>query len=126
LDKLPQLEQRKALFSVLKLLSEDYLNRLGLCESDSDKLVISAAAGAINSIVGTDGNRKGHLVEWLTKSSGAGLGDGVAIRRAVLAVISQDREKTISVLEQSLAQFGDQLYIKYSPILQQEGQSVPM
>jgi telomere length regulation protein len=38
-----------------------------------------------------------------------------------MAVISQDRDDLVAVLEKSLSQFGDQLYIKHSPMLQQEG-----
>lgn len=61
------------------------------------------------------------MLEWLTGSSAAGLGEGVGIRRAVLAVVSQHRDDIVAVLEKSLSQFGDQLYIKHSPLLQQEG-----
>ncbi|KAK0624707.1 telomere length regulation protein-domain-containing protein [Bombardia bombarda] len=120
LDKLPQMEQRRVLFSVLKIFPEDHLNRLGLCESDQSRGLISAVAGALKSIIGSDENRKNHLVEWLTGSSGAGLGEGVAIRRAVLAVVSEERDRIVTVLEKSIGQFGDQLYIKHSPMLQQE------
>lgn len=61
-------------------------------------------------------------MEWLTGSSEAGLGEGVGIRRAAVAVVSQDREDLVTVFEKSLSQFGDQLYIKHSPMLQQEGE----
>lgn len=60
-------------------------------------------------------------MEWLTGSSGAGLGEGVGIRRAAVAVIAQNKDDLVMVLEKSLGQFGDQLYIKHSPMLQQEG-----
>lgn len=120
LDGLAATEQRKVLFSVLQLLSADYLDRLGLCDSES-KPLISAVAGAIAPIVRKSQTRRGHLTEWLTRSTGAGLGEGIGIRRAVLAVVSQDKEAVLGVLERSISQFGDQLYIKHSPILQQEG-----
>ncbi|KAL2019823.1 hypothetical protein VTK56DRAFT_9174 [Thermocarpiscus australiensis] len=120
LSNLPQTEQRKVLFSVLKLFSTEHLDRLGRCESEESKTLISAVSGAIHSICGSDENGRKCLVEWLTGSSGAGLGDGVGIRRAVLAVISQHRDDLVAVLEKSLSQFGDQLYIKHSPMLQQE------
>ncbi|KAK3329775.1 telomere length regulation protein-domain-containing protein [Apodospora peruviana] len=116
----PPTEQRKVLFLVLKILSEDYLNGLGNCESDDGRALVSAVAGALNSIIGTHEGLRNHLVEWLTSSSGAGLGEGVAIRRAVITVVSQHKESIVSVLEKSIDQFGDQLYIRHSPILQQE------
>ncbi|KAK3955975.1 telomere length regulation protein-domain-containing protein [Pseudoneurospora amorphoporcata] len=120
LGNLPRSEQRKVLFSVLKTFAEDYLNRLGTCDAEGGRRTVSAVAGAISSITKNDPERTTYLVEWLTGSSGAGLGDSIGIRRAVVAVVSQDRDSIVSVLEKSIAQFGDQLYVKHSPMLQQE------
>ncbi|KAK3904610.1 telomere length regulation protein-domain-containing protein [Staphylotrichum tortipilum] len=120
LGHLAQTEQRRVLFSVLKIFSAEHLDRLGRCESEDSKPLISAVAGALNGIRGSNDNATKHFVEWLTGSSGAGLGEGIGIRRAVLAAISQSKDNIVAVLEKSLAQFGDQLYIKHSPILQQE------
>jgi len=120
LEPLRQTEQRKTLYLVLKIFSQEYLNRLGTCDSEDHQPLISSVAGALNSIIGTNDSLRGHLVEWLTNSSGAGLGEGIAIRRAVLAVVSQDKDSIVTVLEKTINQFGDQLYIKHSPILQQE------
>lgn len=121
LEALRPTEQRKVLFTVLKIFSQDYLNRLGDCDSESSRPLISATAAAISSITGSNEGLRSHLVEWLTNSSGAGLGEGVGIRRVVLAVVSQDKDSIVAVLEKSISQFGDQLYIKHSPTLQQEG-----
>ncbi|KAH6854190.1 telomere length regulation protein-domain-containing protein [Chaetomium sp. MPI-CAGE-AT-0009] len=117
---LPQTEQRKVLYSVLKILSTGHLDRLGRCETEETKPPISAVAGALNGILDSVENGRRHLVEWLINSSGAGLGEGVGIRRAVMAVVSQERDDLVTALEKSLGQFGDQLYIKHSPMLQQE------
>lgn len=119
-DHLPSSDQRKLISAVLKLLAETHLNQFGLCEVTESRTVIAGAAGAVTAIVGTSGAKLGHLVNWLTSTSGAGLGDGVGIRRAVVAVVAQNRDSIIAVLEKSIAQFGDQLYIKHSPMLQQE------
>lgn len=121
LGNVPRSEQRKVLFSVLKTFAEDYLNRLGTSDIEGSNKMISAVAGAISAITKNDPERIAYLVEWLTGSSGAGLGDSIGIRRAVVAVVSQDRDSIVSVLEKSIAQIGDQLYIKHSPIVQQEG-----
>jgi telomere length regulation protein len=119
---LPQSEQPKVIISVLDLLAETRLKLLGSCDSPAAKAVISAAAGVIYQVVGPASPRMDHLASWLTRSSGAGVGYGVGIRRAVLAVVSQDKELITSILEKCLDQFGDPLYIKHSPILQQESQ----
>lgn len=121
LGNLSQTEQRKVLFSTLKMLSADHLDKLGNCESTDSHIPISAVAGVVNSFVGTSEIRRGHLTEWLAGSSGAGLGESIGIRRAVLAVASQNKDCLVAVLEKTINQFGDQLYIKHSPMLQQEG-----
>ncbi|KAF6811092.1 telomere length regulation protein [Colletotrichum sojae] len=115
-----QLEQKRIIFAVLKHLSEVFLNNLEDTDLNSNR-TISAAAGVIERIVANDESRKTHLVSWLTSSTGAGLGDGIGIRRAVLAALARDRECMNLILEKSISQFGDQLYIKHSPILQQQG-----
>ncbi|CCC08577.1 hypothetical protein SMACR_05821 [Sordaria macrospora] len=63
---LPRSEQRKVLFSVLKTFAEDYLDRLGTCDTEGGPKMVSAVAGAINSITKNDPDRMTYLVEWLT------------------------------------------------------------
>jgi len=46
---------------------------------------------------------------------------GIEIRRAMVAVVAQNTESLAQVLEKAINQFGDQLYIKHTPMLQQEG-----
>lgn len=79
-------------------------------------------AALIAQVIANDvPHQKEHLISWLTGTSGAGLGDGIAIRRAAVVVLSKDKAAIETVLEKSLQQFGDQLYIKHTPTLQQEG-----
>ena len=107
---------------MLHVISEVYLNKLGACNSPEDTSVVSGASAAIDALVGKDERKIGHLVAWLVDpSGGAGLGEGVGIRRAVLSVVTSNRESLVGVLEKSISQFADQLYIKHSPALQQEG-----
>lgn len=120
LDDMSTLDQRKVIFSLLKYFSDTHLNKLGKCESAHSGEIIAGAITFIGDVVGNKEGKIDHLVSWLTSSSGAGLGDGVGIRRAVMAVVAQNRDALISVLEKTIAQFGDALYVKHSPMLQQE------
>ncbi|OLN87944.1 DNA replication checkpoint protein tel2 [Colletotrichum chlorophyti] len=115
-----QLEQKRIIFAALKHLSEAFLSKLEDTVMLKSNKIISAAAGVVQRLITDEASRKTHLVSWLTSSTGAGLGDGIGIRRAVLAALAQDRESIFLVFEKSLHQFGDQLYIKHSPILQQQ------
>ncbi|OTA69618.1 hypothetical protein K449DRAFT_461122 [Hypoxylon sp. EC38] len=120
LGSLPPLEQRKILGLILKLLSNKYLGNLDGSSTTEDSPIISAVAGALKVVVGNDETRKSHLVDWLTGGTGAGIGEGCGIRRAAVAVFAEDKECMTTILEKSLSQFGDKLYIRHAPLLQQE------
>jgi telomere length regulation protein len=107
-------------------MSKEHLSAEITTEADSqwwksDAGIVSAAAGLINLMLANEESRKSHLIAWLTSSSGAGIGDGIAIRRAAVAALAADKNDIESVLEKSLHQFGDQLYIRHTPAMQQEG-----
>ncbi|KAH9994899.1 telomere length regulation protein-domain-containing protein [Xylariaceae sp. FL0662B] len=120
LNFFPPLEQRKVLLLVLKLLSKNHLSSVDGSDATGHGPTICAAAGALRIIIGNDEARKDDLISWLTSGPGAGIGEGCGIRRAAIAVLAEDKEAMSVVLEKCLTQFGDQLYIKHSPTLQQE------
>jgi telomere length regulation protein len=111
------------IYILLEYLSRQFLSRLELEDTKPHKN-ISAVAGIIDGVVQNDQGRKTHLLNWCCSPSGAGLGDGVGIRRAVVAVLAKDRDMITSLLEKSLNQFGDKLYIKHTAVLQQEGKDM--
>ncbi|PQE25264.1 telomere length regulation protein [Rutstroemia sp. NJR-2017a WRK4] len=122
---LPSLEQRSLLYTFLKILSRDNLSLDITSEDDSkwwqvNMAVVSAAAKLLDVLIAGDEVRKNFLISWLTNSSGAGIGEGIAIRRAAIAALSNNKKDIEMVLEKSLSQFGDQLYIRHAPTLQQE------
>jgi telomere length regulation protein len=127
LSLLPSFEQRKFLYTILKIAPTDYLSAPVITNNDaqwwqSDTKMVSSVAALIAQVMPNDvPHQKEHLISWLTGTSGAGLGDGIAIRRAVVVVLSKDKAAIETVLEKSLQNFGDQLYIKHTPTLQQEG-----
>ncbi|PNP42626.1 hypothetical protein TGAMA5MH_05367 [Trichoderma gamsii] len=108
---------KKAMNTLLQYLAQ-HLNGLDLDEPSS-KATVSAAAGIIDTLIKGNEALYNYLVAWCASSSGAGLGDSVGIRRAILAVLAQNKDGVTTVFEKSLSQFGDQLYIKHAAILQQ-------
>jgi telomere length regulation protein len=125
IDCLGAHEQQTFLNGALRLLSRDYLGQSTVnrgtewWKEDSD--VVGAGAGYLKLIVSQNESRKSHLIAWLTSSTGAGVGDSIGIRRAVIAALSDSKYDLDTLLENSLQQFGDQLYIRHTPSLQQEG-----
>ncbi|KAM0238847.1 hypothetical protein ACHAP5_008591 [Fusarium lateritium] len=110
---------KKIIHLLLHHLSQKHLHGLSLDDTSPDDKV-SAVAQLLKELALNDATRREVLINWCASSSGAGLGDGIGIRRAVVAALAQDRDAIIAVLEKSLAQFGDELYIKHSAILQQD------
>ncbi|KAF4998463.1 hypothetical protein FGRMN_3152 [Fusarium graminum] len=104
---------------LLRHLAQKHLKDLTLDDAPPDAKV-SAVAGLVKELVLSDVTRRDILINWCASSSGAGLGDGIGIRRAVVAALSQDRDAITAVLEKCLTQFGDELYIRHSAILQQD------
>jgi telomere length regulation protein len=125
IENLPSFDQRNVLSCVLKIVSREYMSSPITSEANqwwkSDASIVAAGSGLINLIVAGHGTRKNTLISWLTDSSGAGAGDGIAIRRAVIAALAGDTSDMEMILDKSLQQFGDQLYIRHTPTLQQEG-----
>ncbi|KAI1090641.1 telomere length regulation protein-domain-containing protein [Rostrohypoxylon terebratum] len=120
LGSFPALEKRKILNLIIKSISDKYLNSIDGDNATKDVAIISAASSILKAAVGNDEAQKNNLISWLTGGSGAGIGEGYGIRRAALAVFSDDKESMITILEKSLSQFGDKLYIMHAPLLQQD------
>ncbi|KAG5927584.1 hypothetical protein E4U42_002045 [Claviceps africana] len=110
---------KKVINMLLGYLSQRFLDHLELQHATPNETV-SAVAGLIHDVVHNDQNRVAQLVGWCCSTSGAGLGNAIGIRRAVVALLAEDKETITSVLEKSLDQFGDQLYIKHTAIMQQQ------
>ncbi|KAI0102860.1 telomere length regulation protein [Nemania sp. FL0031] len=116
----PALEQRKVLFLILKLLSDLYLASIDDNEADKDYPAIWASVSILKAVVANNDAQRSNLVTWLTSASGAGVGEGCSIRRAAVATLADDKDSISTVLERSLNLFSDKLYIKHTPVLQQE------
>lgn len=127
-----QHDKSRYLNSLLRILSRKYLEPItseppigGWWESSA--AAVRRASGVINGIARLDPGFWTVLVEWI--HSIAGVGDGIGIRRAVIAVLSTKGggfgmqggpQEVKSVLERAMKNFGDSLWIKYTPVQVQE------
>lgn len=118
LEQLPAHEQKKILFGLLKYAAETYFTPT----SDSvDANTVSAVAGLIKRVTDSSAVLHEQLVLWLLTNLAVGLMNGIGIRRAVVAVVAENPKNLVEILEKSISEFGDQLFIKHAPIIQQEG-----
>lgn len=129
LDSMPIFEQKSFINSTIRLLSKRYLSTEPVMSDlewwKSDSASVAAVAAFLQSMVEGKASRADLLVTWLTNLNGCGVGEPVAIRRSVIAVVAKNKYAMEQVLERSMQQFGDPLYIKHTPSLQQDGKTLP-
>ncbi|KAI0430223.1 telomere length regulation protein [Xylaria sp. FL1042] len=116
----PLPDQRKILLLLMKLLSDLYLSSMNDSEAKEEYPTVWAVVSVLQSVIANNDAQRSNLVAWLTSASGAGVGEGCGIRRAAVAALADHKESISTVLERSLNQFSDQLYINHAPVLQQE------
>lgn len=135
-------EQKTSLYSLLRILSKHRLPILTETLSDDEQQehtrILRGAAALISFLVKESDILKDALVSWLTGSSGDGIGQEKAIRRAVIAALSDDHGRGFTCVvkvyadRQALARmivlfnkilelFGEKLFIKHTPMLHQQG-----
>lgn len=118
--------------SLLRIMARSYLDRNPLQVSshpwEFGTQNVSCVAGVIWGVSHLDPGFWNVLVEWLTGAGG--VGDGIGIRRAAIAVLGLEGDRNMEtkggprelkvLLEESLKNFGDALWIKHTPIHIQE------
>lgn len=88
-----------------------------------DATTVSAVAGLIKRVTDSSPILHEQLVSWLLTNLAVGLINGIGIRRAAVAVVAENPKNLTEILEKSISEFGDQLFIKHAPIIQQEGET---
>lgn len=121
LGALSQTEKVKLFSSLLRHLTAAFFNKPSDFDTFSRNPVISAVAGLIIQIAHDEALKTTCLAGWLVGPVGVGPDANIAIRRAVFACLAKDENHLFDVLDRSMDQFGDDLYIKHTPMLQQEG-----
>ncbi|KAF2146871.1 uncharacterized protein K452DRAFT_242030 [Aplosporella prunicola CBS 121167] len=120
LVKLRAHEQRQFLLSTLDFISKKFLN-VNSSQTEDLRNTPGTMTGCIAFLVqivsGSD-VLKESLVSWLTGIAGAT--GSPALRRVAISAIQNDEARIVKAMERSMEQFGDELYIKHAPILQQE------
>lgn len=135
-------EQKTSLYSLLRILSKHRLptftGTLSDDEQQEDTRILRGAAALISFLVKDSDILKDALISWLTGGSGDGIGQEKAIRRAVIAALSDDHgrkftwfvkvhadrqalARMIVLFKKTLELFGDKLFIKHTPMLHQQG-----
>ncbi|KAF2756633.1 hypothetical protein EJ05DRAFT_477740 [Pseudovirgaria hyperparasitica] len=81
---------------------------------------IAGAAALIQTLISESPILKDALSSWLVKCSTTGVDPSVLVIRAVVAIVALDEDRLQTLTEKLMADFGDSLYIRHTPILVQE------
>lgn len=120
-------DKRTYLTSLLRVLSRKHLiSTVSSSEFDpkwwvEDVPKISQIAGLLNDVIGSNEDFRDLAVDWLISPNGGGVGEPIGIRRALVCVLSKGEVVLKGLLEKSLGQFGDKIWIRHTPIMRQEG-----
>jgi len=123
----PAHDKRLYLNSLLQVISKRHFQQINLdFEEDwwkRDSTVVSGAASLLDKFILNDDEFRSLSMQWLTSTTGGGVGEPVALRRAIMAVIATDELAFRELFEKAMQQFSDKLWIRHTPIVRQEGLS---
>ncbi|OAL55732.1 hypothetical protein IQ07DRAFT_627780 [Pyrenochaeta sp. DS3sAY3a] len=123
LSRLKSFEQRKYFNAVIDFLVKQYFST-DIIEKEDVPIpaskAVSGTASLIFNLTRNNAALKEYLVSSLTRSTIPSLEDSLFARRSAIAALAKDDESMQTLLENSIKLFGDSIYVKYTPVLQQE------
>ncbi|KAF2627864.1 hypothetical protein BU25DRAFT_448330 [Macroventuria anomochaeta] len=121
--RLKAFEQRKYCNAVIVYITKHFFQSEIVSKEDipiDPSPVISGAACLLSSFVKDNEILMDHLISSLTSSTVPALEESLAIRRTVIATLAQDEDKLQTLFENCIKTFGGSVYVKHTPVLQQE------
>ncbi|KAH6638087.1 telomere length regulation protein-domain-containing protein [Boeremia exigua] len=123
ISRMKSFEQRKYLNAIIVYITKQFFQSEMVAKEDipiSQSPTISGAACLLNKVIQDNEILKDHIISSLTRSTIPSLDESLATRRTVVAALAQDEDKLQTMFENCIKTFGDSVYIKHTPILQQE------
>ncbi|KAF1912311.1 telomere length regulation protein-domain-containing protein, partial [Ampelomyces quisqualis] len=123
MPRMKPFEQRKYLDAITTLAIKQYLSADAVQHDDTPiptSKTVSAVASLLELMTHDNEGLKDHFVSILTRSTVPGLDDSLAARRSIVAALAQDEDKLQTLLENCVKIFGDSVYVKHTPVVQQE------
>ncbi|KAH3940478.1 hypothetical protein HBI25_118060 [Parastagonospora nodorum] len=123
LPRLKPYEQRKYLEAVIIFIVKQYFPA-DIVQREDEPIPmskdVSGVASLLHMLTRENESLRDHLVSILTRSTIPSLDDSLAARRSVMAALAPDKDRLHTLLENCIKMFGDPVFIKHVPVLQQE------
>ncbi|KAF2806631.1 uncharacterized protein BDZ99DRAFT_448045 [Mytilinidion resinicola] len=126
LQRLAAYQQRQFMNSTIVCLSKNYLDSIPNTKDEVSlkrSRMVSGVAGLIHSLIRGNDVLSDYLVSILTGAVSGAVDMNLACRRSMIAALSTEAGRLQAIMDRSLASFGDQMYIRHTPILHQEALS---
>ena len=120
MDSLATYEQKNVLYALIRIVDHRYLSSTMGRGDDMNASSLGSVAALLSSIMAEVPSRKDIMIEWLTALSPEAARQSHSAHRAVILALSKDTVSVKSTLSKALALFADKLFIKHTPIFQQE------
>ncbi|KAI2477859.1 telomere length regulation protein [Pyrenophora tritici-repentis] len=123
ISQLKTFEQRKYMNSFVAFIAKKYFATEIVSKEDASippSKTVSAAAALIHTLTKDNDVLREHLVSSLTRSTIPALDDALSARRSIVAALTKDEEKLHTLLEGIIKLFGDSVYVRHTPVIQQE------
>ncbi|KZF26020.1 hypothetical protein L228DRAFT_279274 [Xylona heveae TC161] len=124
ISHLPQHQQRNILYTLCRIISRSIphsaQNSISTSGQEGSKKSISGCAALITEIIAGNSHLCEDVIGYLIGLAGGGAGEPVGIRRVLISALSSDEDAMQTLLDKSMQQFGDKLYIKHTPTLYQD------
>lgn len=120
LDYLTVHEQKTVLYALIRTLEKRYLTSNGGREDERNVLSLGSVAGLLSAVTADAPVRKDTMIEWLTGLSAEATRQSHLTHRAVVLALSTKVVSVKTALVKALELFADKLFIKHTPVFQQE------
>ncbi|KAF1992096.1 hypothetical protein K402DRAFT_450218 [Aulographum hederae CBS 113979] len=117
-------EARRFFLTAISIIESKFLvgsSLLGsLAQLSTTTKQMQGSAALLRSLIEGNAALTEFLTSMLTGDAGASRVPSIAFRRIALAVLADEEDRVQAVLDRSIQQFGDQMFIKNMPMLEQE------
>lgn len=120
LDCLATYEQKTVLYSLVRTLEKRYLCSNGGRADERNIDALGSVASLLATFITNSSVREETMIEWLAGLSAEATRQSHLAHRAVLLSLSTDLASVKAALSTALELFADKLFIRHTPIFQQE------
>ena len=112
--------QRIVLYAVVRTMDKRFLSSVSGSKKNSSGELVGAVAALLSTVIGKASVRREIMIDWLVGISPEAARQSHAAHRAIVLLLSMNMKTLTTALSRALELFAQELFIKHTPIFQQE------